>query len=92
MSLWKSASGIWVIQKPWMTHQIRMLLRARNSAFSTARANLKRGIRTATVEYKRRIEEHLNNPRQVWRGIQTITNYKRCAVTPGNLDEGLQRS
>ncbi|CAG5957692.1 unnamed protein product [Menidia menidia] len=90
---------IWVFpnQKPWMTRQVRMLLRARDSAFrsgdralySAARANLKRGIRTAKGEYKRRIEEHLNNPRQVWRGIQTITNYKGCAVTPGNLDAGL---
>ncbi|CAG6018054.1 unnamed protein product [Menidia menidia] len=78
--------SIWVFpnQKPWMTRQVRMLLRARDSAFrsgdralySAARANLKGGVRTAKGEYKRRIEEHLNNPRQVWRGIQTITNYK----------------
>ncbi|CAG5958704.1 unnamed protein product [Menidia menidia] len=94
--------SIWVFpnQKPWMTRQVRMLLRARDSAFrsgnralySAARANLKRGIRTAKGEYKRRIEEHLNNPRQVWQGIQTITNYKGCAVThPGTWMRDWQR-
>ncbi|KAI7801365.1 putative RNA-directed DNA polymerase from mobile element jockey-like [Triplophysa rosa] len=77
--------------------QVRMLLRARDSAFrsgdralySVARADLRRGIRTAKAEYKRRIEEHLNNLRQVGQGIQTITNYRGRAVTPGDSDAGL---
>ncbi|KAI7801774.1 putative RNA-directed DNA polymerase from mobile element jockey-like, partial [Triplophysa rosa] len=84
-------------QKPWMMSQVRMLLRASDSAFrsgdralySVNRADLRRGIRTAKAEYKRRIEEHLNNPRQVWQGIQTITNYRGHAVTPGDSDTGL---
>jgi hypothetical protein len=41
------------------------------------------------VEIKRRIEEQLNNPRQVWQSIQTITNYRGCAVTPGDLGAAL---
>ena len=46
--------------------------------YSAARTNLKRGIRKAELDYRRRIEDHLdsNNSRQVWQGIQHITNYR----------------
>lgn len=73
-------------QKPWMTRDVQRLLRARNIAFrsgdqalySAARADLRRGIKGAKSEYRRRIEAHLesNNSRQVWQGIQQLTNYK----------------
>lgn len=73
-------------QKPWMTRTVRKLLEERNTAFrsgdvalySSARANLKRGIRKAKLDYKRKIEDHLqsNNSRQVWSGVQHITNYR----------------
>ncbi|KAJ8402846.1 hypothetical protein AAFF_G00361600 [Aldrovandia affinis] len=73
-------------QKPWMNREVQQLVKERNSAFragdkahySTARANLKRGIREAKVDYRRKIEDHLdsNNSRQVWQGVQHITNYK----------------
>ncbi|KAL1021005.1 hypothetical protein UPYG_G00007490 [Umbra pygmaea] len=63
-----------------------MLLKERNTAwrsgnkdlYSTSRANLKRGIREAKADYRRRIEEHLssNNSRQVWQGVQHLTNYR----------------
>ncbi|KAK3567307.1 hypothetical protein QTP86_017622 [Hemibagrus guttatus] len=62
-------------QKPWMNREVQQLLRERNTAFrsgnrtlySTARANLKRGIREAKSDYRGRIEDHLNsnNSRQV---------------------------
>src|SRR4029434_7919197 len=47
-------------QKPWMTSKVKTLLQERNSAFrsgdkalySTARANLKRGIKDAKKAYK----------------------------------------
>ena len=73
-------------EKPWMTRGVQRLLRERNTAwrsgnkdlYSTARANLKRGIREAKAYYRRRIEDHLssNNSRQVWQGIQHLTNYR----------------
>lgn len=46
--------------------------------YSAARANLKTGIRGAKLKYKHKIEGYLhsNNSRQVWQGIQNITNYK----------------
>ena len=62
---------IWVFpnQKPWMTSEVKTLLRERYSACrsddkalcSTARANLKRGIKDAKEAYKRKIKEHLTN-------------------------------
>lgn len=73
-------------QKPWMNREVQGLLRERNRAFrsgevqlySVARANLKRGIRQAKRDYRLRIEDNLrsNNTRQMWQGIQHITNYK----------------
>ena len=81
-------------QKPWMSGQVRALLKARNTAFrsgdkelySAARANLKRGIREAKAEHKERIESHLsnNNPRQVWQGIQQITNFRGQTISGGD--------
>ena len=69
-----------------MTKEVQTLIRARNSAFraedrdlySTARADLRRGIKLAKDSYKKKIEGHLtdNNPHQMWRGIQALTNYK----------------
>lgn len=78
---------IWVYpnRKPWMTEEVQCLLRERNIAFragdaalnSTARSNPKRGIREAKADYKRKIEYCFksNNSRQVWQGVQHITNY-----------------
>lgn len=86
-------------QKSWMTKQVQVLLKQRNIAFragekalySTARTNLKRGIREAKTAYKRKIEEHLNsnNPRQVWQGVQHITNFKSSNLTVADGDAQL---
>ncbi|KAJ8401329.1 hypothetical protein AAFF_G00385600 [Aldrovandia affinis] len=80
-----------------MTCHVHMLLRARDTAFRSrdgalyraARAELKGGIKNTKADYKKRIEDHLssNNPRQVWQGIQNITNYRGCVVTTGNPGE-----
>ncbi|KAM9802248.1 interferon gamma receptor 2 isoform X2 [Syngnathus typhle] len=75
-------------QKPWMTREVHWLLEERDTAlslrsedealYSTARANLRRGIIEAQLAYKRRIEDHLdsNNSQQVWQGVQHLTNYR----------------
>ncbi len=72
--------------KPWMTKKVLHLLRERDIAFrsgdgalySAARADLKRGIREAKDAQRRRIEDcfQSNNPRQVWQGVQHMTNYR----------------
>ena len=43
---------------------------------SSARADLRRGIKTAKETYKRKIGDHLSkgNPRRMWQGIQHLTN------------------
>lgn len=73
-------------QKPWMTSEVHKPLTARNRAFrsgdralyTTARADLRRGIRTAKLAYKDKIEDLVSNinPRSVWQGLQHLTNYK----------------
>lgn len=88
---------IWVHpnQKPWMTREVQRLLRERNKAFrlgdrqlySAARASLKRGIRWAKLDFRQRIESDLrsNNIRQLWCGIQNMTNHRpNAAVAEGD--------
>ena len=86
-------------QKPWMTKDVQTLLKERDTAFrsgdvvhySAARTCLKRGIREAKTAYKRKIEDHFssNNSRQVWQGVQHITNYKSSNLTVTNSDFSL---
>ncbi|KAF7650928.1 hypothetical protein LDENG_00118790, partial [Lucifuga dentata] len=82
-----------------MTSEVQKLLKDCDRAFrsgdralySTARANLKRGIRAAKLAYKGKIEDYVmdNNPRQMWQGLQHLTNYKGsktlATTTGGNL-------
>ena len=74
-------------QKPWLTREVHRLLRARNAAFRvgdeaglrTARANLDRGIKDAKRQYTKKIADRFSDSRDtrsLWRGIQTITDYK----------------
>ena len=86
MSLSTNASGCTATQKPWMTKEVRTLLKARNAAFrskdkalySVARSNLKRAIEGAKENYKKEIEVHFthNDPRRIWQDIQHLTDYK----------------
>ncbi|XP_032076272.1 radial spoke head 1 homolog [Thamnophis elegans] len=84
-------------QKPWK--EVQRLLRDRTKAFrscdgtrySVARASLKKGIRKAKTDYKRKIEDNFynNNMRQVWRGIQQITNHQLTNVITSEGDASL---
>lgn len=86
-------------QKPWMTSDVRKLLRTRNHAFksgdkeqySVARAELQRGIKAAKKAHKRKVEEQLanNTTRQVWQGLESITNYKGSTPVITNADASL---
>ncbi len=56
-------------QKPWMTREVRTLLKEHNAVFrsrdkaiySAARANLKKAIKGAKAEYKKKIEDHFTH-------------------------------
>ncbi|KAI2643798.1 hypothetical protein H4Q32_029977 [Labeo rohita] len=74
-------------QKPWMTAEVRGLLKTRDDAFrsgdkaalKTARANLSRGIKQAKRLYAQKINNHFTDSkdtRSLWQAIQTITDYK----------------
>ncbi len=69
-------------RKPWMTAEVRGLLKTRDEAFrsgdkaalKTARANLSRGIKNAKRLYGSKINNHFTNSRDtrsLWQGIQT---------------------
>ncbi|XP_078794170.1 uncharacterized protein slc39a11 isoform X5 [Oryzias latipes] len=47
-------------------------------AYSRARTELRRGINQAKRRHRQRVEQHLanNNPREMWRGIRTITDHR----------------
>ncbi|KAL0149801.1 hypothetical protein M9458_054849 [Cirrhinus mrigala] len=89
-------------QKPWLTGEVYSLLKAWNVAFRAgdearlkmARANLSRGIREAKRQYSRGLAHRFNHSRDtrsLWRGIQTITDYKpppqTCDSTTSLLNE-----
>ncbi len=59
--------------------------------YSTARADLKRGIKDAKKAYKRRIEDYFtdNDTRRVWQGVQHFTNYKGNSTPNLNNDASL---
>ncbi|XP_034081183.1 uncharacterized protein LOC117552071 [Gymnodraco acuticeps] len=70
-------------KKPWMTGDVQHLVRERDIAFrtgerklySTARTDLKRGIKRAKMDYKGKIEDcfRVNDSRRVWQGVQLQT-------------------
>lgn len=71
-------------QKPWMTNEVKRLLRRHNTAFrcgdkdlySSARSDL-RSIKKAKEGYKNTVEDHLVNKdlRRMWQGIKQLTNH-----------------
>ncbi len=74
-------------QKPWMTAEVRGLLKTRDEAFrsgdkaalKTARANLYCGFKNAKRSYAQKINNHFTDSRDtrnLWQAIQTITDYK----------------
>ncbi|GAA6109013.1 uncharacterized protein LOC113663549 isoform X1, partial [Tachysurus ichikawai] len=77
-------------QKPWMTANVRTLLRTRDLAFRTgdraalrtAMAKLSRAIREAKRAHAQTIHSHFQDSgdtRRMWLGIQAITNYKTAS-------------
>ncbi len=84
--------------KPWITSSIKGLLNKKKQAFREGdreklrqtQQELKRCMRQAKEEYKRKVESKLqhSNTREVWRGMRTITGYnkKSCQVIAGGVD------
>ncbi|XP_055487592.1 uncharacterized protein LOC129694857 [Leucoraja erinacea] len=83
-------------EKPWMTAEVRSLLRARDAAYRagntaalrSTRTALEKGIRAAKRAFAGKIQGHLcdtGDTRRMWKGIQTLTGYKaRQQVTDTN--------
>lgn len=83
-------------QKPFLTTDVRLLL---NTAFkpgdkelySAARANLRKGIRKAKSDYRKKMQDHLsnNNPQQVWQGLLQLTNFRGQTSTATHCSDAL---
>jgi len=72
--------------KPWITSDIKDLLNQKKRAFQkghgekrrTVQQELKKTLRQAKVEYKKKLERQLenNNTKEVWRGMRTFIGYR----------------
>jgi hypothetical protein len=75
-------------QKPWITGNIRTELKDRAAAFKVRDSNpeaykksrhaLRRTIKQAKRQYRAKVESYHtgSDTRQMWQGLQTITDYK----------------
>ena len=84
--------------KPWITSDIKDLLNQKKRVFQNGDAEkrksvqqeLKKTLRQAKVEYKKKVERQLenNNTKEVWRGMRTITGYrlKNSQSVEGDVD------
>ena len=75
-------------QKPWITGNIRTELKTRAAAFNEWDSNLEaydksryalqRTIKQAKHQYRTKIKSYYtgSDGRQMWQGLQTITDYK----------------
>lgn len=84
--------------KPWITCDIKKLLNQKKAAFrdgdqgkrKQVQQELKRSLNRAKQDYKKKVEKklQLNNSRDAWRGMRTITGYKQnnSLATAGDLD------
>ena len=55
--------------------------------YKKAEYEVQKAIRGAKIEYRRKLENQFlaNNTRAVWKGMQTITGYKKkCSTTSSN--------
>ncbi|XP_055500156.1 uncharacterized protein LOC129702402 [Leucoraja erinacea] len=78
--------------KPWMTTEVQRLLKERDLAhksgnkelYSTARHNLKRGLKSAKMSYKEKIEDHFTSrdTARMWQGIHYLTNLRGSRDPP----------
>lgn len=86
---------IWANQKPWMTGEVRKMIKARYTAFKsgdkeslrTAKANLKRAIKSAKRAYNQKTQDRFHDPSKpgnMLKGIGANTNHK---IAPSPVSE-----
>lgn len=85
--------------KPWFSKTVKAKLDATNRAFESgdkdqyrlAKSDLGNEIRRAKSVYRDKIEEQFasNNSRDVWQGLQKVTQYKQKAGVADNHDPTL---
>ena len=73
--------------KSWITSDLKAILNEKKAAFrdgdkvrlKQVQSKLKKRLKMAKVEYKKKLERNLqhSNTREMWRGINTISGYKK---------------
>ncbi len=86
-------------QKPWINSDVRAALSARTSAFKSgnfddrkqASYDLRKSIKAAKRQYKNKVEEQFNtnNARNMWQGINNITDFKGNKSSTVNIAASL---
>ena len=79
-------------QKTWMDGQVCLLLKVCDTThrsgpaqvYSLARADLRRGIKSAKHSHKLNVQEYVkdSDPRRMWQGLKAITDFKTSRTSP----------
>ena len=75
-----------------MDGQVRLLLKVCDTThrsgpaqvYSLARADLRRGIKSAKHSHKLNVQEYVkdSDPRRMWQGLKAITDFKTSRTSP----------
>ena len=88
-------------QKTWIDGSIRAKLKAQTTAFNHGKAtgnmteykqcsySSRKAIKQAKHQYRDKVESKFNgsNTRQMWQGLQSITDYKKKTSPVADIDE-----
>ncbi|XP_070182229.1 uncharacterized protein, partial [Littorina saxatilis] len=85
--------------KPWFSKSVKAKLDAKNRAFESgdedlyklAKSDVKKEIRKAKAVYRDKIQDQFasNKPREVWQGLQQVTQYKKKSAASDDHDPTL---
>ncbi|XP_070183447.1 uncharacterized protein [Littorina saxatilis] len=85
--------------KPWFSKSVKAKLDAKNRAFESgdedlyklAKSDVKKEIRKAKAVYRDKIQDQFasNKPREVWQGLQQVTQYKKKPAASDDHDPTL---
>ena len=92
LNISRKTSKVYPNNKPWVSKELRDLLKVKNQALVAGdrvevrniQKQIKCQVKTAKELYKEKIERsfHENNPKTAWKTLQNVTGYKRKSPAP----------